>query len=1218
MYQFFEKQLPSRLITFIQRYRRRGSDELRRERGQAILRTFLGVAISTYLSFVVSKNVASSSPPVWLIVLVGCTIASAIVTILLYRETESSATRRTWMNAVDVLAITYSMIAAGEHATPLFVLYLWVTLGNGFRFGARAMTVSAALSALGVLAVLALSPSRESLLGFAGAVFVALMLLPIYLSRFMSSSHAVAQNSPPANSPTTNALSLSLSALVKRLAPQRHDQLGREQGQAIIRVVVSLLLLVYLLVSDVSVNAVHLGFIIFAIATAAMTLQVTHSSAVRRVITSIADVAMTSYVMVELGEAGIPLFVFYLWVALGNGFRFGLRAMAFSAALSLIGFISVVLMSPVWQQLVDVAAAVTVSLIVLPLLSMRVLQKHARVDATNRNGWLSLFRVPPNSDALVRERGQAFTRLVVGAAVTAYLIASNRPVTHIDVWMWFCFAFLLFSVAIVALAHSDAQHSATRRTVANIVDVSAISYLMVSTGEAGFPLFILYLWVTLGNGFRFGLAAMTISAVLSAVGFSIAVIVSDLWLMQPNLAIGIVAGLLVIPAYAAHLIRQLHEARRRAEEASAAKSHFLARMSHELRTPLNGILGTAELLASNKRFTREDQSMLDIIKESVSVSMRQIDNVLDFSKIEAGKLAVEQVEFDTYELLSQALRLVRNIALEKGLRLGLRVDPRIPNCLIGDPHHLHEVLLNLLSNAIKFTEKGYVSLEAHLVAQKEASAVIRLEVHDTGIGIEPQALERIFEAFSQADTSTTRHYGGTGLGTTIAKQLIELMGGRLAVNSIKGKGSVFYAEIEFPRGAKRDNSSKLAGMRVLLVSQNDELQNRLGAALRTWNVSLLTVRTAEEALGLLGRSIRLANPLHVVLADGESVMTAGGRHRADSFLEKATLAFTPVFLLADVVPSEEQLRRWGYAGVLPYQFSLDSLCNAISVSAVGNAGNKEGVVQVEPWVWGQSTQPRMRVLIADDNRTNLMILKKMLETANYEVDTAENGEQALDRLMVNRYKVAILDMHMPLLDGMGVIKQYRLLRRGARTPIVMLTANATVDALMDSAEAGADAYLTKPTTASAVLGTIKRLLDESTIYNLDANRHDAPAAQDVPLLDTAVLTELDRLYNDPDGMRQVLDTFESEGRRLLDKLATATTNGNHAIFCDLAHALKGNGANVGACRLAQACDEVQGCGIVAFRRDGKQLLRRLESEFAQAAQALREFTATSGPGSARG
>jgi two-component system sensor histidine kinase RpfC len=818
------------------------------------------------------------------------------------------------------------------------------------------------------------------------------------------------------------------------------------------------------------------------------------------------------------------------------------------------------------------------------------------------------------ADILGREQGQALVRVMVSATVIGYLLIRHAPLDFTQTppfWLVFVAVFLAFSLVMALSALHARKSSAMRRVAANVADVTAVAYLMASTGEASAPLFVIYLWVTLGNGFRFGLTAMGISAVLSVAGFAVVMAISEFWLQHQTLAAGVMVALLVLPAYAAHLIRQLHRARERAEKASAAKSQFLARMSHELRTPLNGVLGTADLLRNNRRLTSADRELLGVIQESVSVSLRQIDSVLDFARIEAGKLVLEQAEFDLHRMLHTTVRMVSPAAREKNLRLLVRISPQAPFRLIGDSHHLREILLNLLSNAIKFTQTGYVAIQVEAIEVTDATARLRFEIRDTGIGIATDALDRIWESFAQEDTGTNRRYGGTGLGTTIAKQLVELMHGRIAVSSIKGRGTVFWCDLPFQRPAGGDQTDvAVAGARVLVLTTDGELLQRLQQRIAGLPGTLLATASVAETVAALARGIRLGNPWHLALVDDRLAITPGDRHRADELAAKALIAQTPLYLVTDTPREDEQLCEWGYAGVLPRLPATEALTNAIHAAPHYDTqtDGASGVVRVEPWAWGRETKTAPRILVADDNRINRLILEQMLESAGYGVDIVSDGETALRRLTVGRYQAAVLDLHMPGLDGDDLLRRYRLLKTGVRTPIVMLTADITFAAKSDCADAGADAFLTKPVSAETLLSTLERLIHERQVRNLPMQApaaDDASAAGEQTTLDVAVLAELDRLCRDPARFMAVIETFESEGEVLMARIAETVAARNHAAFAEWVHALKGNAMNVGALRLAAACQRAEAAGVLDFRQQGAERVRELGEQLSVARQALR-------------
>jgi two-component system sensor histidine kinase RpfC len=829
---------------------------------------------------------------------------------------------------------------------------------------------------------------------------------------------------------------------------------------------------------------------------------------------------------------------------------------------------------------------------------------------------------PQRTDFLGREQGQALLRVAISVAVLTYLSVRHYPIPLDQTpphWLAFLSAFLVVSVIVAMSAYRDRKTSVPRRLSANAMDIAAVSYLMASTPEEGAPLFVLYLWITLGNGFRFGVKPMVVSATLSVIGFTAVVASSDLWRVHMMLTVGVMTALVILPGYAAHLIRQLHKARERAEEASAAKGRFLARMSHELRTPLNSILGTTDILRNNRQQSKEDNDLLEVIQDSVSVSLRQIDNILDFSKLEAGKLQLDHAEFDLHELVNSTTRMVDPMARDKQLRVTVNISPEVPYLLVGDPHHLREILLNLLSNAVKFTNTGYVAVEVRLTDKDEQDALIHFEIRDTGIGIAPEALERIWESFSQEDTDTTRRYGGTGLGTTIAKQLVELMGGNIDVASLKGRGTAVWFSLPLRMQANPFGlSDKIAGARVLAVVAHPRSVAALQDVIDDIDGSVTFAGSVAEAASLYGRGVRLGNLWHLVLVDDRLATDAQRTHLAQSLTGKTTQMRTPVYLLSDTPPDLEELYAWGYTAALPSQLSSTVLARLIHASRhySDEPAKPSAVVRVEPWAWGRDSKVTPRVLIADDNRTNRLILSQILESAGYDVESVGDGDAALDRLMAGGYKAAVLDMHMPGLDGVELLQQYRMLRPNSTVPMIMLTADATFGAKRDSADAGASAFLTKPAKSEVLLSTLERLIHDNEVRVLTPMlRPAAPERSDnrAPVLDLTVLAELDRLCRDPKKLTDVVTTFESEAVSLLDGIATAVGARDHSAYAEWVHALKGNAANVGAVKLVDACRQAEAAGVVTFRRDGLVLLQDLKERFTEVQLALHELVRPAAP-----
>ncbi|HLJ30053.1 MAG TPA: response regulator [Candidatus Angelobacter sp.] len=531
-----------------------------------------------------------------------------------------------------------------------------------------------------------------------------------------------------------------------------------------------------------------------------------------------------------------------------------------------------------------------------------------------------------------------------------------------------------------------------------------------------------------------------------------------------------------------HAELQIQEARRAAEAAAQAKSDFLSNMSHEIRTPLNGIMGMLELAGETKLST-EQKELLTLAGESAGALLSVVNDVLDFSKIEAGKMELEEAEFDVADTVAEAARTVLVRAHQKKLELLYQVAADVPSHIIGDSTRLKQVLINLLGNAVKFTEQGEIMLRVDTEACSSGNLDLRFSVSDTGIGIPPEKQKHIFQAFSQGDNSVTRRFGGTGLGLTICSKIVDLMQGRIWLESEAGKGSTFSFTAKFQLGspatlsAAPANVALLRGVRTLVVDAHSTSRALLQEVLFSLGAEVVTVGTAHDGLESLGRAISESKPFRLLLCDQHLLDTDGF-----ALVERIKRSRGPLPGIIMMLTSDDyrgamaRCHQLGIVAHLIKPFKRSELLSVVGNVLPGSAGEK-GVAK-PPLDSGLNVTPGLRVLLAEDNQMNQKLAVRMLQKLGHTVEVVENGLQALDRVKCEPFDLVFMDGHMPEMDGLAASRAIREWEsiRGTHVPIIAMTAMAMKGDQEACLQAGMDAFIAKPVSMRALQETIQQVM----------------------------------------------------------------------------------------------------------------------------------------------
>jgi two-component system sensor histidine kinase RpfC len=803
---------------------------------------------------------------------------------------------------------------------------------------------------------------------------------------------------------------------------------------------------------------------------------------------------------------------------------------------------------------------------------------------------------------------QALIRFVIVVGFYLYFALSNiehSPAIEAQVH-WLGLSLSVISLALLLGCLLDPDASLLRRGIGMVHDFLVATYMLAITQETGAPVVAVYLWVTLGNGFRYGMPYLLASTLASAVGFIVVYQVNPFWQAHTALWWGMWLTLVVVPLYAASLLRQLHSAVRREKEASQAKSSFLANMSHELRTPLNGVIGVADLLDETP-LNKEQKEYAHIIRASAHTLLELIDKVLDISRIESGHLTSSEEDFDLHRTVNGTVAMMEAQARKKHLALAAHVAPQTPFHLHGDARHLRQILINLIGNAIKFTELGRVDVYVRPIGHGQPQR-LRFEIVDTGIGMPEAAQARIFDSFTQADPTITRRFGGTGLGTTIAKQLVENLGGRIGVHSRVGEGTTFWFELPFTVQPDAAAAQFDAPMRVALLAGNG-LAARLQSVIRTWGSEAVPTENATQLAAQLAAWASAGQPAGAIVVERAALP---GDPTAFLHLLRHDPALTtlPAILIesdASVAPSHDALfLREGYASVLRTPINPTLLFNAIHAAVSHDM--PPNVVSLANRFQAQSgLDTRLAILVAEDNPVNQRVMRGLLEHAGHAVTIARDGEEALALLESGEhaFDLAIVDMHMPLLSGPEVVQRWRFMEDG-RLPIVMLTADARNEAQAACEAAGANAFLTKPVNSRELIDLLARLARQQA----PAATAATAAAVDALELDERVLDDLAQLGGTA-FVEDLLANFEADCARALRDIERAIEAQDYSQWQHQLHTLKGGARDVGAALLAQRCAEAE--RLKPFELPGAlaaERLARVHEALAQTQAALAAYQET--------
>ncbi len=829
------------------------------------------------------------------------------------------------------------------------------------------------------------------------------------------------------------------------------------------------------------------------------------------------------------------------------------------------------------------------------------------------------------------EHEQAFVRLVIGILLFLYFsYLSFSDTSHRESWnidfIQFMVGFIVASLIFIIHIIWSPAISPIRRLVASAVDAGTITYFFFNAAASATPLYFLYLWIIFGYGFRYGKQYLFFTLFLSLTGFGAAIFMVPYWHDKFALGAGLWSGMLLVSLYVSTLVGRLTSALDHAELANQAKRRFISSVSHELRTPLNAIIGMTDLLHSTV-LTMEQKDMVRSLDNASRTMLSLIEDVLDFSKIEAGKLVLEKTDFDLYQLVHSTTDIFKYQAAEHNLRLSVFVDPAVPFALRGDPNHLRQVLVNLVSNSIKFTQKGGITLRV-LCAKVHTDAVrLRFEVQDTGIGIKEEFQNRIFESFTQEDESVSRRYGGTGLGTTISKQLVELMGGKIGLQSKVGVGSLFWFELDIEKQCENFQADTASIQAVLIGFDRDSATffTDVLSSLGIRNCKINDVTEASKWLGsktdsdLMDTLVLLHQPETAALnlsaeAVAKSLKQSIGTLRNASSKNIFIAIHRPSNKFSSI--DQSVIEEDFFSSSLTSIYDESALFNVVHAFIIQKTSINDASSNESEESFPRHPQARYRILVAEDNATNSKVIEKILERAGHQCVLVGNGEEALDKLAEEDFDVVIFDMNMPVMNGIEAAKTYRFMcPNDMRAPIIMFSANVTKEAKEESMSAGIDAFLSKPVQVKELLATLDKIVEN--FGGVQKKRTSFKATPLAPIviqqrvegvvLNFATLAELESISQNPLFIEELLDGFVADNKLLMQRLENALLSSRLEKVKEILHALKGSAISIGAVALRETCHRLEKLNHADLKQDKEKILSGIKQDFTLLLDAINYY-----------